>query len=144
MASNIVIKDVEEVAYRNLRREAIKAGLKVGEAASQAFRLWVQQRSLGRVRDREKMRRAAERIDEMRRRIGRVEGWSSTEVIREWRERRRPSEVIKRQAGEHGELKDSFGAWTMSQEEEERIFSSLKKHWKRATVTARSPGARRF
>jgi len=90
------------------------------------------------------MRRAAERMDEMRRRIGRVEGWSSTEVIREWRERRRPSEVIKRQAGEHGELKDSFGAWTMSQEEEERIFSSLKKHWKRATVTARSPGARRF
>jgi len=34
LASNIVIKDVEEVAYRNLRREAIKAGLKVGEAAS--------------------------------------------------------------------------------------------------------------
>ena len=51
------------------------------------------------------MRRAAERMDETRRRIGRVEGWSSTEVIREWRERRRPSEVIKRQAGEHGELK---------------------------------------
>ena len=83
MASNIVIKDVDEVAYRNLRREAIKAGLKVGEAASQAFRLWVQQRSLGRVRDREEMRRAAERMDETRRRIGRVEGWSSTEVIRE-------------------------------------------------------------
>ncbi len=90
MGSNIVIKDVDEAAYRNLRGEAIKAGLKVGEAASQAFRLWVQQRALGRVRDLDKMRRAAERMDQMRKEIGRVEGWSSTEVIREWRERRRP------------------------------------------------------
>jgi len=79
------------VAYRNLRGEAVKAGLKVGEAASQAFRLWVQQRSLGRIRDTEKMRKAAERMDQLRKEIGRVEGWSSTEVIREWRERRKPS-----------------------------------------------------
>ncbi len=91
MGSNVVIKDVDEAAYRSLRGEAIKAGLKVGEAASQAFRLWVQQRTVGRIRDHEKMRRAADRTDEMRRRIGRIEGWSSTEVIREWRERRRPS-----------------------------------------------------
>lgn len=89
LGSNVVIKDVDEAAYRNLRGEAVKAGLKVGEAASQAFRLWVQQRSLGRVRDSERMRRAAERMDEMRRRIGRVEGWSSTEVIRQWRELRK-------------------------------------------------------
>lgn len=91
MGSNIVIKDVDEAAYRNLRGEAVKAGLKVGEAASQAFRLWVQQRSLGRIRDTEKMRKAAERMDQLRKEIGRVEGWSSTEVIREWRERRKPS-----------------------------------------------------
>ena len=89
MGSNIVIKDVDEAAYRNLKGEAVKAGMRVGEAASQAFRLWVQQRSLGRVRDRDKMRGAAARIDEMRRRIGPVEGWSSTEVIRAWRERRK-------------------------------------------------------
>ena len=91
MGSNIVIKDVDEAAYRNLKGEAVKAGLKVGEAASQAFRLWVQQRSLGRIRDTEKMRKAAERMDQLRKEIGRVEGWSSTEVIREWRERRKPS-----------------------------------------------------
>ena len=91
MGSNIVIKDVDEAAYRNLRGEAVKAGLKVGEAASQAFRLWVQQRSLGRIRDTEKMRKAAERMDQLRKEIGRAEGWSSTEVIREWRERRKPS-----------------------------------------------------
>jgi len=91
LGSNIVIKDVDEAAYRNLKGEAVKAGLKVGEAASQAFRLWVQQRSLGRIRDTEKMRKAAERMDQLRKEIGRVEGWSSTEVIREWRERRKPS-----------------------------------------------------
>lgn len=65
-------------------------------------------------------------------------------LAREKRGKESFSEVIKRLARERGELKDSFGAWTMSQEEEERIFSSLKKHWKKATVTARSPGARRF
>ncbi len=90
MGSNIVIKGVDEAAYRNLRGEAVKAGMKVGDAASQAFRLWVQQRSLGNIRDREKMRTAAARTDEMRRKIGPVEGWSSTEVIRTWRELRRP------------------------------------------------------
>ena len=91
LGSNIVIKDVDETVYRNLKGEAVKAGMKVGEAASQAFRLWVQQRSLGRVRDRDRMRRAAARTDEMRRKIGHVEGWNSTEVIREWRELRKPS-----------------------------------------------------
>jgi hypothetical protein len=91
LGSNIVIKDVDEAVYRNLKGEAVKAGMKVGEAASQAFRLWVQQRSLGRVRDQERMRRAAARTDEMRRKIGRVKGWDSTEVIRKWRELRKPS-----------------------------------------------------
>jgi hypothetical protein len=91
LGSNIVIKDVDEAVYRSLKGEAIKAGMKVGEAASQAFRLWVQQRNLGRVRDRDRMRKAAARTDEMRTKIGRVEGWNSTEVIRKWRELRKPS-----------------------------------------------------
>jgi len=65
--------------------------MKVGKAASEAFRLWVQQRSLGHVRDRDRMWRAAARTDEMRRKIGHVEGWNSTEVIRKWRELRKPS-----------------------------------------------------
>lgn len=47
--------------------------------------------------------------------------------------------MTKRLAMARGELKDSFGAWTMNQEEEERVFSSLKKNWKKATVRARGP-----
>lgn len=90
MGSNVVIKDVDDAAYRHLKGEAIRAGLKVGEAASEAFRLWVQERSLRKVRDREKVRRASEEIDRVRSEVGRVEGWSSTEVVRKWRERRRP------------------------------------------------------
>jgi hypothetical protein len=90
LGSNIVIKDVDEAVYRSLKGEAIKAGLKVGDAASQAFRLWVQQRSLGRVRDRESMRKASRDMDLRRAKIGTVKGWSSTDVIRKWRELHRP------------------------------------------------------
>jgi len=48
------------------------------------------------------------------------------------------SEVIKRLARERGELKDSFGAWKMTDEEEQKIFSSLKKNWKKTTLAIRS------
>lgn len=47
------------------------------------------------------------------------------------------SEVIKRLARERGELKDSFGAWTMTDQEEERIFFGLKKNWKKTTQAIR-------
>ena len=47
------------------------------------------------------------------------------------------SEVIKRLARERGELKDSFGGWTMSEEEEGRIFSSLQKNWEKTTRRVR-------
>ena len=43
------------------------------------------------------------------------------------------SEVIKRLARERGQLRDSFGTWNMSDEEEAEIFSNLKDGWKRAT-----------
>ena len=86
LGSTIVIKDVDETVYRSLKGEAVKSGLRVGDAASQAFRLWVQQRNLGQVRDRDAMRRASEAIDLRRAKIGVVKGWSSTEVIRKWRE----------------------------------------------------------
>lgn len=90
MGSDVVIKDVDEAAYRTLKGEAVKAGLKVGQAASQAFRLWVQERAMGRVKDFEKIRRASREIDSLRQKIGRVPGYDSTKVIREWRDRRRP------------------------------------------------------
>ncbi len=44
------------------------------------------------------------------------------------------SEVIKRLPRERVELSDSFGAWSMSQQEEENtLFSSLGKNWNRTT-----------
>ncbi len=90
MGSDVVIKDVDEAAYRNLKGEAVRAGLRVGEAASQAFRLWVHERSLGRAKDFEKIKKASREIDRLREKVGRVPGYDSTRVIREWRDRRRP------------------------------------------------------
>ena len=89
MGSAVVIKDVDEEAFRNLKGEAVKAGLKVGEAASQAFRLWVQQRYLQRIKDIDRLRRAAEVMDRNRLRLTELKDWSSVEVIRRWRELRR-------------------------------------------------------
>jgi len=85
----VVIKEVDEEAFRNLKGEAVKAGLKVGEAASQAFRLWVQQRSLQKVKDIDRMKKAAEIMDRNRAKLGELKEWSSVEVIRKWRELRR-------------------------------------------------------
>lgn len=89
MGETVVIKDVDDSAYRNLKGEAIKAGLKVGQAASQAFRLWVQKRMQQRVKDVDRMKKAAQSMDNVRASLNRVEGWSSVEVIRKWRELRR-------------------------------------------------------
>jgi len=50
------------------------------------------------------------------------------------------SREIERLARERGELKDSFGAWTMADEEKEEIFSSLRKNWKKTTLAIRSRG----
>jgi hypothetical protein len=91
MGSTIVIKDVDEDAFRNLKGEAAKAGVKVGDAASQAFRLWVQGRSLRRLKDVDRLRRAAALMDRNRSRLSERDDWSTVEVIRSWRELRRPS-----------------------------------------------------
>ena len=91
MGSTIVIKDVDEDAFRNLKGEAAKAGVKVGDAASQAFRLWVQGRGLQRLRDTDRLRRAAVLMDRNRSKLSEREDWSTVEVIRSWRELRRPS-----------------------------------------------------
>lgn len=84
-----VIKDVDEDAFRNLKAEAVRAGLKVGEAASQAFRFWVQQRGRQRVKDMDRLRRAVKIMDTNRAKLPFDKGWSSVEVIRRWRELRR-------------------------------------------------------
>ncbi len=50
-----------------------------------------EQRGLDRLRDRDRLRGAAARTDEARRKIGPMKGWNSTEVIRKWRDLRKPS-----------------------------------------------------
>jgi predicted CopG family antitoxin len=59
-------------------------------------------------------------------------------LSREKKGRESLSEVIKRLAKERGKLKDSFGAWKMSDDEEERMFSNLKKNWKKTTLAIRT------
>jgi len=86
MGTTVVIKGVDERVYRKLKGEAMRAGLKVGDAASQAFRLWVQQRTPSKARDTERLRRVCQRIDENRSRLRVLEDWSSVKVIRHWRE----------------------------------------------------------
>ncbi|MEM2123103.1 MAG: hypothetical protein QXE79_05665 [Candidatus Bathyarchaeia archaeon] len=89
MGTTIVIKDVDENAFRRLKAEAIMRGVKVGQAASQAFRLWVQESGLKPLKDLNRLREAADAIDEARLKLRLIEGWSSVEVIRSWRERPR-------------------------------------------------------
>ena len=48
------------------------------------------------------------------------------------------SEVIKRLTNERGKLTDSLGTWKMNDQEEERIFSEFKTHWKKASSKSRN------
>jgi len=51
---------------------------------------------------------------------------------------RKAKDQSRRPDPERAKLKDSLGAWKMSDEEEERTFSSLKKNWKRTTLAIRT------
>ena len=51
----------------------------------------------------------------------------------EWKTRGNARKLIR----ERGRLRDSLGAWNMSDEEEEKIFSSLKENWKKTTLSIR-------
>lgn len=87
MGTTVVIKDVDEEAFRRLKAEAVRRGIKIGQAASQAFRLWVQEAELKPLKDFSHLREAAAAIEESRLKLKPIEGWSSIEVIRSWRER---------------------------------------------------------
>ena len=78
---------MDENAFRRLKAEAIKKGIKIGQAASQAFRLWAQESELGHLKDIDRLREAAKAIEESRSKLKALEEWSSAEVIRSWRER---------------------------------------------------------
>jgi len=82
---SVTIKEIDENVFRNFKAEAIRHGLKLGEAAAEAFRLWMLFKRYGRVRDKARMLRAARHMDELREKS--AEGWSGAEEIRRWRER---------------------------------------------------------
>jgi hypothetical protein len=91
MGVSVVVKDVDENAFRRLKAEAVRRGLKIGQAASQAFRLWVQELEMKPLKDLDSLKEAAEAIEKGRLQLQTIEGWSSVEVIRSWRERPKAS-----------------------------------------------------
>lgn len=84
---SISIKDIDENAFRNLKAEAVRMGIKVGDAATEAFRMWVASKRQSKSKDKEKMLEAARDMDRIRSEAGR--GWSGVEEIRKWREKRK-------------------------------------------------------
>jgi len=75
MGGVVVIKDVDENAFRRLKSEAIKKGIKIGQAASQAFRLWVQESELKPLKDVDRLKKATEAIENTRLKLQTIEGW---------------------------------------------------------------------
>jgi len=84
---SVTIKDVDNNVFRNFKAEAIRHGLKLGEAASEAFRLWIIFKRFGKVRDKDRMLNAAKDMDELRKKS--LKGWSGVKEIWKWRECRR-------------------------------------------------------
>lgn len=84
---SITIKDVDKGLYRNFKAEAARRGLKISEAADEAFRLWANFKRPERIRNRAKIKAASEDIDKLREK-SRSE-WSGAEEIRKWREKRK-------------------------------------------------------
>jgi NAD(P)H-dependent flavin oxidoreductase YrpB (nitropropane dioxygenase family) len=89
MGITVVIKDVDENAFRMLKAEAIKKGIKVGQAASQAFKLWVQEYELKPLKDVKRLKEAVKAVEEAGKKLKKIEGWSSVKVIRSWREQQK-------------------------------------------------------
>jgi hypothetical protein len=86
---SVSIKDVDDSAFRNLKAEAVRRGLKVGKAATEAFRMWVASRRQTKLRDREMMLEAAKDMDKLR--LEYKGKWSGVAEIRKWRDQRRRS-----------------------------------------------------
>jgi ribosomal protein L31 len=82
------IKDLDETAFRNLKAEAAREGIKIGDAASEAFRMWVASKRHTKLQDKERMFRAANDMDRLRAKFGK-DRWSGVDEIRKWRELRK-------------------------------------------------------
>ncbi len=83
----VTIKDVDENSYRNFKAEAARRGMKISEAATEAFRLWTNFKRFKRIKNRSRIKKAAEDIDELREKSEKT--WSGSEEIRKWREARK-------------------------------------------------------
>lgn len=86
MEETVVIKGVDGDVYRNFKGEAMKLGLKMGQAATEAFRLWIHDCSSSRLAEIERRGSLSEAMDSRRAKLSRDDGWDSTEVIRSWRD----------------------------------------------------------
>jgi len=86
---SVSIKDIDEGAYRNLKAEAVRRGLRVGDAATEAFRMWVASKRQQKLRDKERMLEAAKDMDRLR--VEYKEEWPGVAEIRKWRDQRRQS-----------------------------------------------------
>ena len=84
---SVSIKDVDERTFRNLKAEAVRRGIRVGDAATEAFRMWVASKRQITIRDRERLLGAASDMDNLR---AEYQGrWSGVAEIRKWREQRK-------------------------------------------------------
>lgn len=86
MEETIVIKGVDGDVYRNFKGEAMKVGLKMGQAATEAFRLWVHRMASSRILEIERRMTLARSMDAHRARLSQDDEWDSAEVIRSWRD----------------------------------------------------------
>jgi hypothetical protein len=84
---SVSIKDIDENAFRNLKAEAVRRGIRVGEAATEAFRMWVASKRQSKLRDKERMLEAAKDIDKIR--VENKGAWSGVAEIRKWRDQRK-------------------------------------------------------
>jgi hypothetical protein len=89
MDETVVIKGVDGNVYRNFKGEAMKMGLKMGQAATEAFRLWVHHTTSSRLGELERRKSLSESMDAKRALLTSEDGWDSTELIRSWRDARR-------------------------------------------------------
>ena len=85
---SINIKDVDKDAYRKLEAEAIRHNMSIGDAATEAFRLWVTSKRQEHQRDKERIQRAAEVMDKLREQA--KDSWSGSKEIRRWRDHTKP------------------------------------------------------
>ena len=84
---SISIKDVDERIFLNFKAEAIRDGLKLGQAATEAFQLWINSKKLKRLKDSERIKKASEEIDRLREKS--EKGFNSLEELKQWRKVRK-------------------------------------------------------